>query len=278
MAHSRKRNITKRLLQSLGLSKYFLKAYPVAVENIFPTISRKQIDRLRQLFPLKGSSNISWKRFGTPGDGGYLLSDDISKSDICVSLGIGDNYSFDLDIAKICSQVLMFDHTIPPPKHLDSNMDFKKIGIATLESENFTTVEKIVAGLPEGSDLILKIDVEGVEWEVLESLTSNTLLRFRQIAAEFHNLHSIHDSKQFKRIVDSLSKISQTHLLANFHVNNWASYELVAGVPFPDVVEVTYLRRVSPIGMYINLDNPLNHSNNADLPDAAHSFISVIEI
>lgn len=278
MAHSRKRNITKGLLQFLRLSKYFLKAYPVAVENIFPTVSREQIDRLRQLFPLKVSSNISWKRFGTPGDGGYLLSDDISESDICVSLGIGDNYSFDLDIAKSCGQVLMFDHTIPPPKHLDSNMDFKKIGIATLESENFTTVEKIVSGLPEGSDLILKIDVEGAEWEVLESLTPDTLLRFRQIAAEFHNLHSIHDSELFKRIVDSLSKISQTHLLANFHVNNWASHVLVAGVPFPDVVEVTYLRRVSPIGIHFNLDIPLNNSNNADLPDAAHSFISVIEI
>lgn len=230
------------------------------------------------MFPLKVSSNISWRRFGTPGDGGYLLSDDISESDICVSLGIGDNNSFDLDIAKSCSQVLMFDHTIPPPKHLNSNMDFKNIGISALESENFTTIEKIVSKLPEGSDLILKIDVEGAEWEVLESLTPNTLLRFRQIAAEFHNLHSIHDSKQLKRIVDSLSKISQTHLLANFHVNNWASYELVAGVPFPDVVEVTYLRRVSPIGIHINLDIPLNHSNNADLPDAAHSFISVIEI
>lgn len=278
MAHSWKRSVTKSLLQTLKLSKYFLKAYPVAVENVFPSISREQVDKIRQLFPLNVSNNISWKRFGSPGDGGYLLSDDISEYDICISLGIGDNCSFDLDIAKHCNRVLMFDHTIVPPQLLSPNMSFKKIGIATLESENFTTMERIISKLPKGSDLILKIDVEGAEWEVLESLTLDTLSRFRQIAAEFHNLHAIHNSEHFERIVNSLSKISQTHVLTNFHINNWASYQLVAGVPFPDVVEVTYLRRISPIGNYFSLEISLNQPSNVDLSDAASGFISVIEI
>jgi hypothetical protein len=278
MTHSRKRTLAKSLLKTLNLSKYFLKAYPVAVENTFPSISRDQIDRLRQLFPLKVLNNISWKRFGSSGDGGYLLSDDISESDICISLGIGDNYSFDIDMAKRCSQVLMFDHTITPPTPIASNMIFEKIGIAAVEAKGFTTIEKIISKLPERSDLILKIDVEGAEWKVLESLTLETLSRFRQIAAEFHNLHSIHDSNQFSQIVNSLSKISQSHLLVNFHVNNWASYQMVAGVPFPDVVEVTYVRRVSSIGVFVSHENTLNQTNNADLPDAAHSFISMIEM
>jgi hypothetical protein len=157
-------------------------------------------------------------------------------------------------------------------------MSFEKIGIASTESAKFTTIEKIISNLPQDADLILKIDVEGAEWEVLESLTPETLSRFRQIAAEFHNLHYIHDADHFSRIVNSLSKISQTHILANFHANNWASIQLVAGVPFPDVVEVTYIRRVAPIGRYVKLENILNHSNNIDLADAATSFISTIEI
>ena len=157
-------------------------------------------------------------------------------------------------------------------------MGFEKLGIAAVESENFTTITAIVSKLPEESDLILKIDVEGAEWDVLNSLSLDTLGRFRQIAAEFHNLHSIDDTDHFERIISSLSKVSQTHVLTNFHINNWASYQLVAGVPFPDVVEVTYLRRVSPIGNHFYLDIPLNHSNNADLSDAVSSFISVIEI
>lgn len=102
--------------------------------------------------------------------------------------------------------------------------------------------------------------------------------RFRQIAAEFHNLHSIQDANHFTRILISLSKISQTHFLANFHINNWASFQLVAGVPFPDVIEVTYIRRISPKSNRVNLEISLNESNNADLSDAASSFISVIEI
>jgi hypothetical protein len=278
MTHSRKRAIAKILLRSLGLSKYLLKAYPVAVENVFPYVTRERIDILRQLFPLKLSKDVSWKRFGSEGDGGYLLSDDISESDICISLGIGDNYSFDLDIAKYCKRVLMFDHTIMPPVLLSPNVVFEKVGISTVESEDFTTIEKIVSNLPAENDLILKIDVEGAEWEVIESLTVETLGRFRQIAAEFHNLHAIDSTEHFERIVASLSKLSQTHFLANFHINNWASYQLVAGVPLPNVVEVTYIRRVSHIGDLFNLGLSLNQSNNTDLSDATSNFISVIEV
>jgi len=270
--------MTKSLLRSLGLSKYLLKAYPVAVENVFPNVSRERIDSLRQLFPLKVSNDIRWKRFGSPGDGGYLLNDDIAESDICISLGIGDNYSFDLDIAGYCDQVLMFDHTISPPEQLSSNMVFERTGISADDSDGFTTIERIVSGLPVESDLILKIDVEGAECDVLESLNLETLGRFRQIAAEFHNLHAICDARHYEKISASLSKLSQTHVLSNFHINNWASYELVSGVPFPDVIEVTYLRRTTQMGNRFSLEISLNQSNNSDLFDAASNFISVIEI
>ena len=145
MTHSRKRTFIKSLLQTLKLSKYFIKTYPVAVENVFPSISREQIDRLRELFPLCVSNNTSWRRFGSIEDGGYLLKDDITKSDICISLGIGDNYSFDLEMARYCDQVLMYDHTISPPHNLSPNMEFNKIGIASVESENFITIERIIS-------------------------------------------------------------------------------------------------------------------------------------
>lgn len=278
MTHSLKRSIIKRLLCSLGLSKYFLKTYPVAVENEFSRVSRDQIDHLRFLFPLKISNDVSWRRFGSPGDGGYLLNDDLSESDICISLGIGDNFSFDLEIAKNCGLVLMFDHTISQPQTLLPNMVFKKVGVSAVEIGNFTTIERIIEHLPAESDLILKIDIEGTEWEILQSLTLDTLGRFRQIVAEFHNLHAIHNTKLFEKIIESLSKLSQTHFLANFHINNWASYQLVAGVPFPDVVEVTYIRRVTEKGESFNLENLMNQSNNNDLPDAAPNFICAIEI
>ena len=278
MTHSLKRSVSQSLLKALGLSKYFLKAYPIAIENQFQDISREQIDKLRKLFTLNVSNNITWKRFGSPGDGGYLLKDEISKSDICISLGIGDDYTFDLDIAKYCQQVLMFDHTIDHPQLLSSNMSFKKIGISSVEAEKFTTIERIVSELPVESDLILKIDIEGAEWEILGSLTFDTLRRFKQIAAEFHNLHAIHNTEHFERIMNALSKISQTHFLANFHINNWASYQLVAGVPFPDVVEVTYIRRASSSGKQVNLENSLNQPNNIDLSNAASGFITMIEI
>jgi hypothetical protein len=72
--------------------------------------------------------------------------------------------------------------------------------------------------------------------------------------------------------------LNQTHSLRNFHINNWASYQLVAGVPFPDVVEVTYVRRVSPPGRLFDLEVFQNFPNNANLAEATPNFISIVEI
>ena len=191
------------------------------------------------------SNNISWKRFGSPEDGGYLLKDEISKSDICISLGIGDNYSFDLDIAKYCNQVLMLDHTIAQPQPLSSNMSFKKIGIGTVELENFTTIEKIISKLPVGSDLILKIDIEGAEWEVLESTPQSDLVRFDQIVGEFHGFIANKSGQVgLKRKVHILEKLLENFAIINVHPNNWGSYRIIKGTPVPDVIELTFINKI----------------------------------
>jgi hypothetical protein len=280
MAHSVKRRFAKKIIRKGNLSNLILKLYPIAIENSLPGLTRSRVDELRQLFPLSINQDLELIRLGSLGDGGYLLHHDFSKEDYCVSLGIGDNFTFDLAISDKCKEVWMFDHTIDDPKIKDSNLKFHNVGIATSIHSNFTTISKILEGIPRENDIILKIDIEGAEWGVLSNLSSSDLSRCKQIVAEFHNLHRIADDYFFELVSKSLDNLNNSHDLINIHVNNWSSLHLIQGVPVPDVIEVTYIRRdpnLQSKGRVVSIqrgDSP----NNLDLPDYSSNFINSLRI
>jgi len=281
MAHSAKRIFAKRIIKIFRISKILMILNSVAVETFFSNLSRQRIDELRNLMPLSIGKELKLKRYGSNSDGGYLLNDDILKTDICISLGVGNDYSFDLDLSSECKEVLMFDHTINGPLITKSNIKFERVGISDVISKDFTTIDEILKQLPDESDLILKIDIEGSEWKVLSDLSQTSLLRFRQIIAEFHDLHSIADDKLFSDIRSALKKLNKSHELINIHVNNWSAFQIIEGIPMPDVIEVLYLRRDSSSAENSRITT-LNHlgdmPNNPDLSDCSLSFISFFKI
>jgi hypothetical protein len=258
-----------------------MKLNSVAVETFFSNLSRQRIDELRNLMPLSIGKELKLKRYGSNSDGGYLLNDDILKTDICISLGVGNDYSFDLDLSSECKEVLMFDHTINDPLITKSNIKFERIGISDVISKDFTTIDEILKQLPDESDLILKIDIEGSEWKVLSDLSQTSLLRFRQIIAEFHDLHRIADDKLFSDMRSAFKKLNKSHELINIHVNNWSAFQIIEGIPMPDVIEVLYLRRDSNSSKNLRITT-LNYigdmPNNPDLSDFSSSFISFLKI
>jgi len=281
MTHSAKRIFAKRIIKIFRISKILMKLNSVAVETFFSNLSRQRIDELRNLMPLSIGKELKLKRYGSNSDGGYLLNDDILKTDICISLGVGNDYSFDLDLSSECKEVLMFDHTINDPLITKSNIKFERIGISDVVSKDFTTIDEILNQLPNESDLILKIDIEGSEWKVLSDLSQTSLLRFRQIIAEFHDLHRIADDKLFSDIRSTLKKLNKSHELINIHVNNWSAFQIIEGIPMPDVIEVLYLRRDSSSSKNSRITT-LNYlgdmPNNPDLSDCSLSFISFFKI
>ena len=281
MTHSVKRLFAKKILRNPYLSNLILKLYPVATENAFPGLTRSRVDELRQLFPLTIKRDLKLTRLGSMGDGGYLLEQNLSKEDYCLSLGIGDNFTFDLAISHYCKEVWMFDHTIDAPQIQGKNVKFFSVGIAATVQQNFTTISKILESIPLENDIILKIDIEGSEWEVLSGLTSFELVRCKQIVAEFHNLHRIADFLFFDSVSKSLNMLNNSHDLINFHVNNWSNIHLVKGVPIPDVVEVTYVRKEHGLqseSRLLSLQKDENRPNNPDLPDFSSNFINLLKI
>lgn len=281
MAHSVKRQLAKKIISNVKLSNLILKLYPIAIENSLPGLTRSRVDELRQLLPLTINQDLDLVRLGSLGDGGYLLHHDFSKEDYCLSLGVGDNYTFDLAISEKCKEVWMFDHTIEDPQIKDSKLKFHKVGIATSVQPNFTTISKILEGIHQENDIILKIDIEGSEWEVLSNLPFSDLSRCKQIVAEFHNLHKIADDQFFRLVSSSLEKLNNSHDLINIHVNNWSRLHLIQGVPVPDVIEVTYIRRglnLQSKSRGVSIQNAGDSPNNLDLPDYSSNFIDALRI
>ena len=91
------------------------------------------------------------------------------------------------------------------------------------------------------TNAVLKIDVEGAEWEVFSRLPEETLQRFEQIICEFHGLNSFHKLPKYLKV---LEKLHQTHQCIHTHGNNnGGSYMLPNGIMLPDVLETCHVRR-----------------------------------
>jgi FkbM family methyltransferase len=129
-------------------------------------------------------------RVGNEGDGGYVQIDDLEGISHALAFGVSGNDSWDLAMAKAGIPVEQFDHAIEraPSSHPLLHFHRKMISVdATAETATLSdlVVEHSKLGAP---DLILKIDIEGCEWEVFDRATDAVLSRLAQVVCEFHDL------------------------------------------------------------------------------------------
>jgi hypothetical protein len=206
----------------------------------FENVSQNQIVEIMRLIKVKRDESFQLIRIGSLYDGGYLVVDDFSLRDILVSLGIGDNADFEYNISKRIERIIAFDHTVDSIPNMSSNTQFIKLGVKAKSVNQFVTLTSIIEDIPEKNDLLLKIDIEGSEWEVLDSMSDKELTRFRQIVGEFHGFN---EEANFETINRVLGKILQNFVVVHTHANNWGQYEIIKRIAVPDVIEITFLRK-----------------------------------
>lgn len=201
-------------------------------------------------FNLRGFENILARedllRIGRAYDGGYVMVDDFDNC-VAYSFGISDDVSWDFDIAKRGIDVYMYDHTIDSLPMYDERFHFFKTGICgkSDRQENLKTFEEILSdnGHVDNRNIILKIDVEGAEWNAFNETSSELLKNFRQIVVEFHSINDVVNGSNFNKTMSVLNKLNLTHQVVHIHANNFGSYDIIGGVPIPNTYEVTYLIR-----------------------------------
>ena len=205
-------------------------------------------------------------RVGNFADGGYAMTGAaIKKSDALLSLGLGENWSFERAVSDINPKVTIdiYDDTVSffffvrkafnglvklilfrdsKSNFLARFWRFKDYFIFWVRNPMNThhqiritkdSFKKVLSGYPNETMIGLKVDIEGSEWDILE-LISEDKSRFEFLLMEIHD---------FDKHVDQLRKflgdLAGSFIIAHLHANN---FETLGSNGFPKVFEITLLR------------------------------------
>ncbi|MGL5168959.1 MAG: hypothetical protein ACRC9K_24020 [Afipia sp.] len=195
------------------------------------------------LAPMR-AMGVNKTRVGGDADGGYVMLDDLTSVSHALSFGIGDNDTWDVEVAGRGIVVHQYDHTInaPPSTHLNSL--FHQERISSVETDGCETLHGSLKKLnADKGRVILKIDIEGDEWQIFEHAAQATLDHLSQIVCEFHSFGLIVNNRYFPSMKLALEKLNQAFAVVHVHANNSAPWLQLGGVSLPSVLEVTYANR-----------------------------------
>lgn len=209
------------------------------IPNELPFEKRTNLDEIAELLSINFIPDAKYVRFGSFFDGGYPLIDDIKSSDFCVSFGVERNIDFEEDFLKIGMGVHSYDNSIDSPPEMLNNMEFYK---ETIGEETY--LSDVLSRITVDSDLILKMDIEGGEYGLVNNASSDELNRFRQIIVEVHWLSAmIENEAGVETLKLFLEKMNKTHVLVLSHPNNNSSSKIIDNYFVPDVLELLYVRK-----------------------------------
>jgi hypothetical protein len=234
----------------------------------------RRIDRIRQtLFaevqPVK-LSNCALQRFGEANDGGYLLCGSLlSATQAGYSYGISGYDGWGCDVStRVRVKVHQYDcfdlrHPSCPAGatvfHAECIGDRSRVE----DGRPFDTLAAQIARNGDAAGrLVVKMDVEGAEWDSLLTVPDEVLNRIDQLAVEFHGV----DSEEAIAVVQ---RLKQFFLVVHLHFNNNSCDPGLK--PFPawafEVLFVSKRLGVLDPGAPATGLEPMDAPNNPALPD-----------
>jgi hypothetical protein len=221
------------------------------------------------LTPVK-LSNCEFERVGDKHDGGYVLCGNlVNRAEVLYSYGINatDNWGCTLS-ARLRKPVHQYDcFNVKRPPCADAAPLFHEecVGAAkaTVKGRPYDAVAShIRRNGDSGKRLVMKMDVEGSEWEAFLAMPESALQQIDQLSVEFHGV----EDARYSAVIHKLRRVFH---LVNVHYNNYACD--TDAPPFPATVfEVLFVNKnlglieegASPV-----VPNPLDSPNGADRPD-----------
>jgi hypothetical protein len=221
-------------------------------------------------------SNCSMKRFGAPGDGGYVLCENLtSQAQSAYSYGIDGRDEWGCDIARAfhlpVHQYDCFNSKRPVCDGAQFDFHDACVGVAParIEGRHFDSLTNQIAKNGDaGKHLLVKMDVESAEWDAFTATPDSTLEMVDQLVVEFHELDE-------PRYVDVFEKLKRTFYIANVHFNNWAC--MWWSRPFPGLAyEILMVNKrlgvLDPENPWAVYPNPLDKPNYPSLRDCQSAW------
>jgi len=208
------------------------------IDNNSNNINEIQKNHLTYLKVYEFSNKI---RLGKKYDGGYIIAKNIGNYDCYISAGVSDEESFSRDFINMNNMKkhnsFAFDGTIKNyPWEYTKNITFIKKNISSQLNDKYANLSNLMNNF---KNIFLKMDIEGSEYEWLDSISETQLNNFKQIVIEFHGINDNSWNSDLNKKIQCFKKLSKTHYLIHIHGNNWS--ECINGIP--NVIEATYVRK-----------------------------------
>lgn len=237
-----------------------------------PVTHAELFNLLNLIRPWQMISDTKVRIGGHTGDGGYVMPSSSMKANAVLSIGIGNEVSFDEELAVRGAKIIQFDHTIEasPSKH--PLVQFHRKGWGVRDEGPFVSLRTMVTMIDwsDAKHPILKFDTEGAEWRCLAEADSADLDKFEVLTGEFHDFQNLVQREYFDEVLAVFTKLGETHRVIHMHANNAGGIVLIGGVPFPRLLELTWMRKSSAsFHGHSNepIPGPLDKPNVPQLPD-----------
>ena len=201
---------------------------------------------VKMLRPVKTNHNLI--RIGGEKDGGYLVPDDIKGITSCFSPGVSYVADFEYYLASKGIKCFLADYSVeePPLKH--KLFHFDKKYLSSKDNSEYMKIDSwINKYCSNQSEFILQMDIEGEEYDVINDISVDNLCKFRILVIEFHFLDWLLvkgiTSKEFKQIYSSFEKLVKYFEVVHIHPNNNCYVLSRYGYTFPQLLEITFLRK-----------------------------------
>ena len=198
-------------------------------------------------------------RIGPNGDGGYVLLDN-GLEDIDVLYPNFDNVkealknsNFELMFCEKFNAIArLYDHTVDAPPLNKECFSFFKEGVGPKKTSNLNTIENhINHNGDRDKKLLLKMDVEGDEWETLLHIPISILNLFYQIIIEVHFVHSIMpdsiginlSAARIGEKTNVIRKINDYFYLYHVHANNYNPLYYIDFFKIPNTMELAFVNK-----------------------------------
>jgi hypothetical protein len=210
-------------------------------------------------------------RLGDVGDGGYLVPDDLNDIAACFSPGVDNRASFETSLIERGIPCFLADASVSAAPINGDMVHFTKKFLGVVNDETTITLDDWVRSKkPENDgDLILQMDIDGAEWSVLLNASRETLVRFRIVVIEFHDLERLMDRHAFSVIAAVFDRLLQDFYIVHNHPNNHGRSVRCGQLVIPRVQEMTLIRkdRVKPLSFAQEFPHRLDANNDINSPD-----------
>jgi hypothetical protein len=258
------------LLGVVALTVYDARTAPsIASAEEWPRLSQAVRQALfDELRPVR-LENCDLARYGSPNDGGYLMCENLASGVAAAySYGIDREDNWGCDVSRqlgvpihqydcfteqrpLCDggRFVFHDQCLGPRRETTAGQPFD-----TLESQ-------IAANGDAGRQLLVKIDIEGAEWDALLATPEAVLDTFVQLPMELH-LRGAADSTY----LEAVRRLKRHFVLVNVHYNNWSCSVDSAPLPAHAFQTLWVNKRVAAIAPDARGPAPASALNAPDAP------------